>query len=373
MLQTKSETTQNTVDKDSNHNTVSKATTSETKIVKQLPDKKNEQGSAVAEMKSTVSARFLFSDFFNNDLSNTSLLPFLSPLDLAKAARTNHFFANASRECWKRQVQNRFSAVPVPKMLADYRIRKLRPETYHEMFERLQGWDADIRMELKKSTPNRRDHEAVLLHENRRKKLFANIVANGYDKFDQYYPEFRPSNMDMVLDTKGDINTFAHVAAFHGQAEFLRKILEWGGSADIPAAGFTLTFIPVPSINGLSTLAPKSEWVPGTGKTALILAASKGYLAVLQVLLDNPKPHQRPNVNYQTRDSNGITALHAAAEGGHLECVRYLLVKGARTDLRNRQDNKPIDCAKDEACRALIREKMEERQETSLSSMCTIS
>ncbi len=43
--------------------------------------------------------------------------------------------------------------------------------------------------------------------------------------------------------------------------------------------------------------------------------------------------------------TEGMTALHVAAQKGRADEVRYLLAKGARTDLPDRDGHKPIDLA----------------------------
>jgi ankyrin repeat protein len=43
--------------------------------------------------------------------------------------------------------------------------------------------------------------------------------------------------------------------------------------------------------------------------------------------------------------TEGMTALHVAAQRGNLDEVRYLLEKGAKTDLLDSNGHKPIDLA----------------------------
>ena len=75
------------------------------------------------------------------------------------------------------------------------------------------------------------------------------------------------------------------------------------------------------------------------GSTALILAAQyHGYDKGVQVLLN-----ASADVNIQTSDGN--TALHYAADKGHLGICKMLLASGARASLTNSNGNTPLDYA----------------------------
>ncbi|KAL8993426.1 MAG: hypothetical protein Q9169_006358 [Polycauliona sp. 2 TL-2023] len=73
--------------------------------------------------------------------------------------------------------------------------------------------------------------------------------------------------------------------------------------------------------------------------TALHLAASQGYVEILDLLL--------PNLEIDAKDGYGATALYRAAEGGHEAAVRLLLDKGANTDVPNDYDQTPLHRAAD--------------------------
>jgi hypothetical protein len=61
------------------------------------------------------------------------------------------------------------------------------------------------------------------------------------------------------------------------------------------------------------------------GKTAVYVAARRGSVEILRLLLDNP--NHRPELNRYT--SNGLTPLHIAAAYCHLSCIEALLEAGA--------------------------------------------
>lgn len=59
------------------------------------------------------------------------------------------------------------------------------------------------------------------------------------------------------------------------------------------------------------------------------------------------------------RDSDGYTALHGAAENGHLACVRLLLERGAHARATTRDGLTPLDLAEmteQEAVARLLRQ-----------------
>lgn len=64
------------------------------------------------------------------------------------------------------------------------------------------------------------------------------------------------------------------------------------------------------------------------GRTACTIAASNGYVGVLAVLREMGQDFN------ETKSPNGWTALHLAAEKGHLETVKYLLDKGAKKEAK---------------------------------------
>ena len=64
---------------------------------------------------------------------------------------------------------------------------------------------------------------------------------------------------------------------------------------------------------------------PNNGRTAAIIAASMGYLEILEILLDR-------GANIDAKDKNLRTALHFAASEGYISCVELLLSRGASVD-----------------------------------------
>lgn len=94
--------------------------------------------------------------------------------------------------------------------------------------------------------------------------------------------------------------TAVHHAAFGGHAEVLSALADKFGKA---------------------TLAPSGGMPP------LLLAASKGHIACMTIILD-----AAPATLNEAADAHGRTALMCAASGGSAEAVEFLVQKGAAID-----------------------------------------
>lgn len=71
----------------------------------------------------------------------------------------------------------------------------------------------------------------------------------------------------------------------------------------------------------------------------ILLASERGRLLELSYLIQ-----EDPSlINYA--DLDGYTPLHRACYGGHKDCVRYLLKKGANIDAKTTDDWTPLHCA----------------------------
>jgi len=68
-------------------------------------------------------------------------------------------------------------------------------------------------------------------------------------------------------------------------------------------------------------------------------AARGGHLDCLRVLLSH-------NIDVNTQDGKGQTMLHIAVEGNKPECIDLLIEQKAKSDLKDKSGNSPIDIAK---------------------------
>jgi len=133
-------------------------------------------------------------------------------------------------------------------------------------------------------------------------------------------------------------------AAVAGDVEAARVLLDKGASPNIIAMG-TTPFLIAAGVGMGGT---------GTGLAASTSAGGPANLELMDLLVQHGA-----NVNSQITGTNkyslrisrapssteGMTALHVAAERGTVDVVRYLLEKGAKTDLIDYKGRKPVDLA----------------------------
>jgi hypothetical protein len=84
------------------------------------------------------------------------------------------------------------------------------------------------------------------------------------------------------------------------------------------------------------------------GKTALHIAAERGNLRIVQLLLEH-------EVDVDVADASGRTALHYAARGARAEIVALLLAGGADSEARDGEGRSPLHAAADAECESIIR------------------
>jgi len=131
-------------------------------------------------------------------------------------------------------------------------------------------------------------------------------------------------------------------ATIANDVEVVRALLDKGADPNIEGMGLTPFLIAA----GVGTGGR------GTGLAASTSAGGAANTAIMGLLLQHGA-----NINAQVTGTKtyslriarapsateGMTALHVASQAGRLEEVRYLLEKGARTDLVDANNHKPID------------------------------
>jgi ankyrin repeat protein len=132
-------------------------------------------------------------------------------------------------------------------------------------------------------------------------------------------------------------------AVLGGDAEVVRALLDKGASPDIRAMGLT-PFLIASGVGG----------GVGSGDAATAASAARpANPAVMDLLVQHgadvnaqvteTKTYSLRILRYPPPRPEGISALHAAAQNGRTDLVRYLLDKGANRDLADADGHKPID------------------------------
>jgi uncharacterized protein len=133
-------------------------------------------------------------------------------------------------------------------------------------------------------------------------------------------------------------------AAIAGDVEVARALLDKGASPNISGMGLTPFLIAA----GVGTGGR------GTGLASSTSSGGPANVALMDLLLEHGadvNAQVTGTKTYSLRISRapsateGMTALHVAAQKGNTDVIRYLLAKGAKTDLVDSAGRKPIDLA----------------------------
>jgi ankyrin repeat protein len=162
--------------------------------------------------------------------------------------------------------------------------------------------------------------------------IFKEIVREGYDQYALLLID--KIDINQILKESNNPhepnNTFLLRAAYQGNAFLVKLFLEYGAEVNARAEGYMAI---------VSDRPHRGNWLREHGPTALILAAGKGSLECLQLLIE-----KQAAINFRTLE-NHETALHTAARNGFVDCVLYLLQHGADPNLRTKAGSTALNLA----------------------------
>lgn len=139
-----------------------------------------------------------------------------------------------------------------------------------------------------------------------------------------------------------------HIAAAHDNVEICKLLIEAGASANIAADQHTTPLHTAAGKGSLQVLehllqvrkaqdgdAWPAALVAGAESTAIHFAAQEGHVECVQALLD-------AGCNVNATIGSGDTPLHLAASGGHSQATKFLIEKGASLTAKNSDGILPI-------------------------------
>jgi ankyrin repeat protein len=155
-----------------------------------------------------------------------------------------------------------------------------------------------------------------------------------------------------VNETMNNGNTPLIMAAQEGHIDVVKLLLDKGAEVDLCMNNKApqTTIYTDNALNALSRLLNgiDTNKTTSNGDTSLILAASKGHIDVVKLLLN-----YGAGINIARND--GATPLILAAQEGHIDVVKLLLDKGAEVDKAMNDGTTPLIVAAENGCLELVK------------------
>jgi len=161
------------------------------------------------------------------------------------------------------------------------------------------------------------------------------------------------SGADVNLTMNGELNSLTPsptiIAATHGHQKCVDALIEAGSNVNYASPGNGLTALHISSALGYQEVVrsliraradPNQTMTDSKANSALILAASKGNLQCVDILIESGA-----HINYTCAEDSS-TALVSATQVGSMAVVRSLLTAGADPRIAMNNGNTPLDIAR---------------------------
>jgi len=145
-----------------------------------------------------------------------------------------------------------------------------------------------------------------------------------------------------IYDNDGGRHSPLVAAAEEGHVKVVRYLVEQGAMTSADYSGYSPMSIAAERGHFDVVRCLSEQGVDkGEDNEAMSLACSHGHVGIAEYLLDVR------HVDILYEDDEGWTALHDAAQGGHLEVAQLLFRYGAKLDALNNEGRTPADLAID--------------------------
>ncbi|GAP83722.2 hypothetical protein SAMD00023353_0501150 [Rosellinia necatrix] len=226
------------------------------------------------------------------------------------------------------------------------------------------SWTGDATEQLEMQIPFNREDMTALDNQGKT-PLHHFIVEWSEDRFLYILSTIFDLHLQHLSD-QGN-NTGSDPAV--NEVELLSTLADCGGRT-------ILDYACLRNVVFVNLVAPASTWSSENIGRAMVVAAADGHIWPLKQLLESVEPRlgteistlnledavieaskrgftdivrllrqQGANINKPEQGKQGMTALHYAAYGSHLETVRYLLIEGANPNCLDELGRSPLFCA----------------------------
>nr|XP_055024730.1 synphilin-1 isoform X1 [Misgurnus anguillicaudatus] len=183
--------------------------------------------------------------------------------------------------------------------------------------------------------------------ETKKTQNIVNVVREGQISL---LPHFAAENLERIRDEEG--NNLLHISAAHGHADCLQHLTSLMGEDCLNERNAQqLTPAGLGVKNGCLECV---RWMVSETEAIAELSCSREHPSLIhyaarygqeRVLLWLLQFMQEQGISLDEVDQSGNTAVHVAAQHGHLSCVQTLVEYGSNVTVHNQRGERPSQCA----------------------------